>query len=153
MRRDLLAGAWVIVAASLWSGPATGQERKPPPPTPPGLYQGLTPGSTLPGDAFRLGELGALQAAMGTPMFFMSRPLADAIDASTIMTWNEYYQAVLDMQNRRYRARKRQRLEAYNRKQQRILEDPGEVDLMLGDAPNAVLAALSNPRIGPSSLR
>ena len=107
MRRDLLAGAWVIVATSLWSHPAAGQERKPPP-TPPGLYQGLTSGSTPPGDAFRLGELAALQAAMGTPMFFLSRPVADAIDSATIMSWNEYYQAILDLQNRQHRARRNQ---------------------------------------------
>jgi hypothetical protein len=152
MRRDLLAGASVVIATSFLTHPTWGQERQSPP-TPPGLYNGLTPGSTPPGDALRLGELAALQAALRTPMFFLSRPVADAIDASTIMTWNEYYQAIIDEQNRRYRARKSQRLRLYNQRQQRILEDPGEIDLMLGDAPNALLSQLANPRIGPSSLR
>jgi hypothetical protein len=152
MRRYRLAGAWVIVATSLAAHPTSGQEQKSAP-TPPGLYQGLTAGSTPPGDAFRLGELAALQAAMGTPMFFLSRPVADAIDSATIMSWNEYYQAILDLQNRQHRARRSQRLKLYNQRQQRISDDPGEIDLMLGDAPNALLAQLANPRIGPSSLR
>lgn len=152
MRMCLLAGGSLIVLASWWADPASGQERKPPMP-PPGVYYGLPPEANLPADGFRLGELAALQAAMGTPFFFMSRPLADAIDTSTIITWNEYYQAILDQQNRLHRARRSQRLKLYNQRQQRILEDPGEIDLMLGDAPNALLAVLSNPRIPPSSLR
>jgi hypothetical protein len=152
MRRNLLAVGGLIVATSLGTHPASGQEPRPPL-VPPGLANGPAPIPAMVADGLRLGELSALQFAMGTPYFFMSRALSDAIDTSTIMTWNEYYQSILDLQNRQHRARRSQRLKLYNQRQQRILEDPGEVDLMLGDAPNAVLAVLSNPRIGPSSLR
>lgn len=151
MRRRLLAVGGLIVATSVWGHPASGQEPKPPM-IPPGLLSGPAI-PTMAADGLRLGELSALQFAMGTPYFFLSDPLADAINTSTLITWNEYYQTILDLQNRQHRARKKQRLKLYNQRQQRILEDPGEVDLMLGDAPNAVLAVLSNPRIGPSSLR
>jgi hypothetical protein len=131
MRTDLLAIGGLIVVTSVWAHPASGQEPKPPI-IPPGLANGATTNWAIPADALRLGELSALQFAMGTPYFFMSRPLVDAINTSAIITWNEYYQSILDLQNRLHRARRNQRLKLYNQRQRRILEDPGEVGLISG---------------------
>jgi hypothetical protein len=124
---------------------------------PPGFYNGLTPNSTLAGDSVRLGQLAALAPAMSTPTFVLSRSVSDAIDTSTLMTWNEYYSAVCDEQHRRAlaqkSARRRRIIEMYNARRQRIQNAPEELDLLLGDTPNEILVQLSNPKIHPSRLR
>ena len=79
---------------------------------PPGFYNGLTPNSTINGDAARLSSYAGLVNAdagafatklnaMGT--FNLNRAQAEAIDNATMMKWNEYFWACVDEENRRSR--------------------------------------------------
>jgi hypothetical protein len=153
----------ICVTVALGPGVALvrAQHHAAPMPTP-GFYNGLTPNSTIDGDASRLaGYAGLVNAeaarigALGT--FNLNRAHADAIDSSTMMAWNEYIWGCLNEENRRSlaaRAERRKRLiSLYNARRERIANNPVELDLMNGDALNMLLEQLSNPKIHPAILR
>lgn len=160
MRICVLMGGLLIGGSGPFVAPASGQERQPPL-APPGPERGLAaPGASSPTEALRLGELAVLQAAMGNPAsIHLAQPLTDAINLSTRITYNEwmsrvnyiYYES--DESGKRRKARMLHRVALWHKKRDRVLNDPNELDLLLGDAPNALLEQLSNARVSPSSLR
>jgi hypothetical protein len=123
--------------------------------SPPGFYRGLTNQSTPEGDAVRLNAYSNFLTAWAGAN--LNRAHADVVDQSMMIAWNEYYHGVLNEQYRRTvehrEARRKRLLENYRKRQQRIAEDPTELDLMNGDALNKLLAQLSDPKILPSQLK
>jgi hypothetical protein len=158
MRRCLLMGGVLLGMSGLSIGPAAGQERRPSTQQP-GVDQRSAPGTAAAQDSLRLGELAALQAALGAPGFHLSTPLADAINLSTMITFNEYvaktkyFHDAADMLGRRMEERRKKRVALGDQRMMRLLYDAEEVDLMMGAAPNALMDQLSKPRIPSAMLR
>jgi hypothetical protein len=133
---------------------------------PPGFYNGLTPNSTVEGDVSRLGAYGALASAPtggsaaavnAVGAYNLLRSHADSVDMSNMIRWNEYLAATMEVENNQSLVRRGERrkhlIAMYNLRKQRIANDPTELDLFNGDALNALLEQLSNPKISPSLLR
>ncbi len=161
MRWAVYAAVGLAVVFATWVEPAKGQHPAAPMPTP-GFYNGMTPNSTIDGDAARLsayaGLMNSQAAALGAMgSFNLNRAYADAIDNQTMMTWNEYYWACVDEECRRSRVarseRRKRLISLYNERRERITNRPEELDLLNGDALNMLLGQLSNPKIHPSSWR
>ncbi len=105
---------------------------------------------------------GALAQGMGhyytgAGIFNEKTAIADSINADTLMRWNDYiFQANQEAANR-YVARRREN-SANNRAQNnaiitRIRDNPTNRDIEMGDALNAAVNQLSDPRISSSALR
>jgi hypothetical protein len=100
---------------------------------------------------------GAAEYAMGAGMYNLSTAIAASIDTDTAIRFNEYvYQATREAA-RLYAARRDQRIaknrSLYDARQRQLRESPTARDVELGDALNAAVADLSDPRIGRSSVR
>jgi hypothetical protein len=133
---------------------------------PPGFHQGLTPNSTFEGDTARFNGLGAIMSAQSMGfgsalnalgMYNLCQAQANQIDSATTMAWMDYYKQSMreecaqSLANRA--ARRKHQIELYNRRKERIANNPNELDLLGGDALNALLEQLSNPKIEPSALK
>ena len=83
--------------------------------------------------------------------------VANAINADTVMRWNQYWYLAQQEANRRAylrRARERERNnQAYEAIQRRLLEDPTPGDIESGDALNATLDLVSDPTVSSSAVR
>jgi len=93
----------------------------------------------------------------GEGIFNRDTAIAQAVDANTVMRWNQYlYEAQLE-RNRREQlrlARRRDRTTATGEAiAKRLREDPTAEDIASGNALNVVLDDLSDPRIHSSALR
>ena len=110
----------------------------------------LYPGSTVQGDVLR----GEGVAYEGAAVFYVYAATARSIDADTRMRFYEYdyrsYQECLRKRARRIASKAAGRNARLAEIQRRLRESPTEPDLASGDAPNVMLADLSDPVISPS---
>jgi len=94
---------------------------------------------------------------MGTGIMNEKDAEANAINADTVMRWNEYmFLAQQEANRREYLRRERLMRRDANSGDaafQRVLKNPGERDIQNGDALNAILTQLNDPRIHSTSLR
>ena len=111
------------------------------------------PGSTAQGDYLR----GVGAAALGMGVYNRQTAEANSINAERAMRINEYVYACLMNENRmnaEHRATMAEKdKENYNKNHQRIAQNPEARDVRKGDALNAVLEQLNNPKIQESSSR
>jgi hypothetical protein len=94
---------------------------------------------------------------MGAGQYNVQTAQANAINADTIARWNQYmYESQLTA-NRAERARLARRgardSAAGAATEKRLREEPTEADILSGDALNAALDQISDPRVSSSSLR
>jgi hypothetical protein len=113
----------------------------------------IGPSSTAQGDYLR----GVGVAALGMGVGNHQTAIANSINAETAMRINEYVYACL-MNENRMNAEHREAMAAqdkqnYNKIRQRIDQHPEARDVRKGDALNAVLEQLNNPKIQESSSR
>jgi hypothetical protein len=90
-------------------------------------------------------------------MYNLDTAQARSINADTAMRWNEYaYQSNLE-QTRRYAERKNAELQKnrslYDAHQKQLRENPERRQIENGDALNAAVADLSDPRLGSAAVR
>jgi hypothetical protein len=105
------------------------------------------------GDALQ----GAGQFAMGAGAYNLSTAQARSINADTAMRWNEYvYQSNLEA-TRRYTERKNADIaknkSLYDSHQRRLRENPEAREVENGDALNAAVTDLDDPRLSSSAVR
>lgn len=100
---------------------------------------------------------GAANYAMGAGMYNLNTAQARNINAQTAMMWNDYV-AQITQENARIHAMrvhnefaKNQSL--YDAHQKRLRENPGKFEVENGDALNAALDDLTNPKLGSAALR
>jgi hypothetical protein len=114
---------------------------------------GLGPGSTLGGDYLR----GVGFAAWGEGVYNLYTAQANSINTDTYIRWNEYVQEAYKLMSKEYNERNRARMakstEALNKRRERYLNNPEELDLMKGDALYVILEKLRSPKISESSFR
>lgn len=159
-------GACMAFLLGLWAALAHAQHHAAPFAQPPGFYNGLTPSSTVEGDSTRFNGFAAAMSAQSTGVatalnslgfYNMCQAQADQIDAATSMAWMDYYKRSMHeehMQSLANRAARRKRLiELYNRRKDRVANNPNELDLLSGDALNSLLEQLSDPKLDSSALR
>ena len=113
----------------------------------------IGPGSTAQGDYLR----GVGVASFGMGVYNRQTAEANSINANTEMRLNEYVYACL-MNENRMNAEHRDAMveknkENYNKIRQRIEQHPEARDVRKGDALNAVLEQLNNPKIQESTSR
>jgi hypothetical protein len=110
-------------------------------------------GSTPDGDYLR----GVGIAAMGMGTYNLYTAQATSINVDTAIRWNEYLAAVFENENRNKSIHREaviaKRKEDYNAILRRIRENPEEHDLMSGDALNAILDQLNDPKVYPNSYK
>ena len=100
---------------------------------------------------------GAGYYAMGAGMYNLDTAQARSINAQTAMQWNDYVAQVTHESARIHAMRvhnefqKNQAL--YDKHQRYLRESPGKVEIENGDALNAAVEDLSNPKLGSSALR
>jgi hypothetical protein len=100
---------------------------------------------------------GAGQYAMGAGAYNLSTAQARSINADTAMRWNEYvYQSNLEA-TRRYTTRKNAEIEKnkalYEAHQRKLRENPEPREVENGDALNAAVTDLNDPRLSSSAMR
>ena len=110
-------------------------------------------GHTVDGDIAR--GLGAYAAGEG--VYNQQTAVANSINTDTVMRFNEYvYQGQMET-NRRYYERRaindKQRRDASDAIRKRVVENPETGDILNGDALNAVLDQVTDPKMGSSTLR
>jgi hypothetical protein len=110
-------------------------------------------GSTPQGDYLR----GVGVAAFGLGSYNLNTAQADSINVNTEIRWNEYVTMYFARENEakaRYRAAMREHNEEKRKAiVDRIKNSPQERDLQNGDALNALIDALNDPKIAESSYR
>jgi hypothetical protein len=110
-------------------------------------------GSTVDGDIAR--GLGYYNIGAGS--YNLDTAKADAIDTDTVMRWNDYLFQSQQLANIREHRRIAQRAErdkiAYEANLARLRSDPTPVDIAGGNALNALLDQLTDPKVHSSSLR
>jgi hypothetical protein len=111
------------------------------------IVGGLGPGSTVEGDYLR----GVGVAAWGLGSYNLQTAQAMSINVDTTIRWNEYFWSVLryiNRENAENHARIYARHQAnYEKILERIRNTPEEHDVMTGDALNAEMEKLNDPRI------
>jgi len=110
-------------------------------------------GSTAPGSiAAGLGYYN-----MGAGQYNLNTAEANSIDADTLMRWNEYMYESQQVANRREylrRARLAKRdAQSGDELYKQVRDNPSDRDIQNGDALNAILAQLTNPRVHSTALR
>jgi hypothetical protein len=110
-------------------------------------------GATVQGDIARgLGDFAA-----GAGVYNRDTAVANSINTDTALRWNEYWYESQIVANRNERlrmdARMRRDAAAGELAYKRVLEDPTPDDIASGDALNAALDQVSNPRVHSSALR
>jgi hypothetical protein len=125
-----------------------------------GRAGGVGPGSTPQGDYLR--GLGVAAAGFGNlyagaGMYNLSTAQAESISADTAMRVDSYLAMVFRAGRDNWQLLNRQNQEKakrlYDAIRKRIIEHPEELDVMTGNALNAVLDQLNDPQIQPSSFR
>jgi len=110
-------------------------------------------GSTVEGSMAR----GLGYYAMGAGAYNRQTAVANAINANTIMQWNQYmYLSQLEANQREYaRMARRQKRDSMTGEMlyQRFRDNPTDGDIEHGDALNVVLDQLTDPKIHSSALR
>ena len=110
-------------------------------------------GATPQGDIAR----GMGMYAQGMGQYNVETSQARSINADTMMRWNSYVQASQHALNFEHYARmnkeRAQNTAATNAIADRVTNNPNQVDIQHGDALNAILTQLSDPRVHPSALR
>ncbi len=100
---------------------------------------------------------GAGYYAMGAGVYNLDTAMANSINADTAMKWNDYVATVTHESARLHAARVHQGFlkdqAAYDRHQQQLRTNPSQHDIENGDALNAAVADLSDPRLSSSSMR
>jgi hypothetical protein len=108
------------------------------------------PGSTVQGDYLR----GVGVAAFGMGVYNKATAEANSINLDTSIRWNEYVSSVLKNENRENALHRQaeiaKREENYNKIERRIRENPEERDVQNGDALNAELDKLLDPKLSSS---
>jgi hypothetical protein len=131
--------SYTLAVLALWAGSSRAQ------------YIG--PGSTPQGDYLR----GVGVATFGMGVYTRATAEANAIDVNTTILWNEYVAAVIrqdNLEKAEHRALVlEERLKNYKAILERIKENPEDRDVMNGDALNARLDSLNDPKIHESSFR
>jgi hypothetical protein len=93
----------------------------------------------------------------GAGIFNERTAIADSINADTLMRWNDYMFQANNEAARRYVSRRREN-SANNRAQNekivsRIRDNPTTRDIEMGDALNAAITQMTDPRISSTALR
>ncbi len=105
------------------------------------------------GDAAR----GAGMYAMGAGVYNLDTAQARSINADTVTRFNDYVAKAALESNYMYNARKSAQIQhnkaMYNERQRKVRENPDRIDIEKGDALNAAVDDLNNPKIGPSAMR
>jgi hypothetical protein len=100
---------------------------------------------------------GAGQFAMGAGMYNIDTAQARNINAQTAMQWNDYVAQVSLESARMYQTRRHSEFQKnqslYDAHKRRLRDSPGKFEIENGDALNAALDDLTNPKIGRSALR
>jgi hypothetical protein len=95
--------------------------------------------------------------AMGAGVYNLDTAQARSINADTAMRYNDYVAQVTHESARLHAARVHQEFlkdqGLYDAHQQRLRDNPGNVEIENGDALNVAVADLSDPRLGDSVLR
>jgi hypothetical protein len=95
--------------------------------------------------------------AMGAGIYNLDTAQARSINADTVMRFNDYVARSALESASMYEARKNRQIQEnktmYNARQQKIRENPDRIDIEKGDALNAAVDDLNNPKIGPSAVR
>ncbi len=122
-------------------------------------YQGYGWGGWGGGGATPQGDMarGLGYYAMGAGQYNVATAEANAINSNTVAQWNEYMydSSVHAAQVERARVARQGAREkaAYESTQARLMSEPTDADILDGNALNAALNQLSDPRIHSSSLR
>jgi hypothetical protein len=94
---------------------------------------------------------------MGAGIYNLKTALAESIDADTAMRFNDYVAQVTRESARIHAARLDQRLarnrSLYAARQKELRDNPSRRDIENGDALNAAVADLSDPRLGSAAMR
>jgi hypothetical protein len=102
-------------------------------------------------------ERGAAMYAAGAGMYNLNTAQANSINADTVMRFNNYvYQAALEsayMYNSRKAANIQHNKQMYSARQRMLRDNPGPVDVANGNALNAAVDDLNNPKIGSAAIR
>jgi hypothetical protein len=100
---------------------------------------------------------GAGMYAMGAGVYNLNTAQARSINADTVMKFNDYVARSALESASMYEARKNKQIQhnksMYNARQLKIRENPDRIDIERGDALNAAVDDLNNPKIGPSAVR
>lgn len=95
--------------------------------------------------------------AMGAGVYNEKTAVANSINTDTVMRWNQYVYESQKEATRQYYGRRDASIaknkEAFNAQMDRILNNPSLRDIEQGDALNAILDQLTDPRIPVSALR
>lgn len=94
---------------------------------------------------------------IGAGIYNEKTAVANSINTDTVMRWNQYVYESQKEATRTYYSRRDANIaknrDAYNATMDRIINNPTARDIQQGDALNAILDQLSDPRIPPSVLR
>jgi hypothetical protein len=94
---------------------------------------------------------------MGAGVYNLKTAQANSIDADTVMRFNDYVAQVTQESARLHAERVDRRLARnrtlYDARQRQLRDNPTQRDIETGDALNAAVADLSDPRLGRSALR
>ncbi|MDG3003312.1 hypothetical protein [Paludisphaera mucosa] len=94
---------------------------------------------------------------IGAGIYNEKTAVANSINTDTTMRWNQYVYEAQKEATRQYYGRRDANIaknkEAFNSQMDRINNNPSARDVERGDALNAILDQLSDPRIPPSALR
>ncbi len=100
---------------------------------------------------------GAGMYAAGAGVYNMDTAQARSINANTVMKFNDYVAGAALQSNYMYNARKNTNFEKnkslYNQHEKHLRENPDQHDIEDGDALNAAVTDLSNPKLSPSAVR
>jgi hypothetical protein len=100
---------------------------------------------------------GAGYYAMGAGMYNLETAQARSINANTVMNFNDYVaRSALEsayMYNSRKNAQFAKDRSLYDAHQKKIRQNPDQHDVESGDALNAAITDLNNPKLGPSAVR
>jgi hypothetical protein len=111
-------------------------------------------GASTPGSA---AAQGAGYYAMGAGMYNLDTAQARSINADTAMRWNQYAYLSNQEQARKHAERKNADLQKnkslYDAHQKQLRENPERRQIENGDALNAAVADLSDPRLGSAAVR
>lgn len=95
--------------------------------------------------------------AMGAGVYNEKTAVANSINTDTVMRWNQYVYEAQKEATRQYYGRRDAEIarnkDAFNSQMDRILNNPSVRDIQQGDALNAILDQVSDPRIPASALR
>jgi hypothetical protein len=95
--------------------------------------------------------------AWGEGVYNLYTAQANSINTDTFIRWNEYVQDCYKLMSKEYNERNRaimaKATAALNKRRERYLNNPEELDLMKGDALYVILEKLRSPKISDSSYR